>query len=76
MVMGAAYPPSGLPRLKLAYDNLVRARKMLLVGFGVANEGGKVGQEVRDMIVALEKEIGVFKQGMRNVLEDMPKRKT
>ncbi|KAJ4479084.1 hypothetical protein J3R30DRAFT_3702122 [Lentinula aciculospora] len=69
------YPPSGLPRLKLAYENLLRARKMLLIGFGVANEGGQVGKEVREMLVALEKEIGVFKQGVRNVLQDTPKLK-
>ncbi|KAF9060323.1 SET domain-containing protein [Rhodocollybia butyracea] len=77
--MGAglsAYPPSGLPRLKLAYDYLLRARKMLLVAFGVVNEGGQVGREVREMVVALEKEIGVFKQGVRNVLEDTPQQKS
>lgn len=69
------YPPSGLPRLKLAYETLLRARKMLLIGFGVTNEGGQVGKEVREMIVALEKEIGVFRQGIKNVLEDTPKLK-
>ncbi|KAJ3991212.1 hypothetical protein F5050DRAFT_1581798 [Lentinula boryana] len=69
----AIYPPSGLPRLQLAYQTLLRARKMLLIGFGVVNEGGQVGKEVREMIVALEKEIGVFKQGVRNVLEDTRK---
>ncbi|KAE9407296.1 SET domain-containing protein [Gymnopus androsaceus JB14] len=71
-----AYPPSGLPRLNLARDTLLRARNMLLVGFGTVNEGGQVGGEVREMIVALEKEIDVFKQGVRNVLEDRPKIKT
>ncbi|KAF8827284.1 hypothetical protein HHX47_DHR5000914 [Lentinula edodes] len=70
------YPPSGLPRLKLAYETLLRARKMLLIGFGVTNEGGQVGKEVREMIVALEKEIGVFRQGVKNVLEATPKSKT
>ncbi|KAJ3912452.1 hypothetical protein F5877DRAFT_54030 [Lentinula edodes] len=69
------YPPSGLPRLKLAYETLLRARKMLLIGFGVTNEGGQVGKEVREMIVALEKEIGVFRQGIKNVLENTPKSK-
>ncbi|KAE9387099.1 SET domain-containing protein [Gymnopus androsaceus JB14] len=54
-------------------DTLLRARNMLLVGFGTVNEGGQVGGEVREMIVALEKEIDVFKQGVRNVLEDRPK---
>ncbi|KAJ3823176.1 hypothetical protein F5880DRAFT_1482708 [Lentinula raphanica] len=67
------YPPSGLPRLQLAYQTLLRARTMLSIGFGVVNEGGQVGKEVREMIVALEKEIGVFKQGVRNVFEDTPR---
>ncbi|RDB18387.1 Histone-lysine N-methyltransferase ASHR1 [Hypsizygus marmoreus] len=63
------YPPSGAARLKLAYETLVRARKELMVGFGRVNEGGEVGREVREGIVALEKELGVWKQGVRNVLE-------
>ena len=67
-----SYPPSGPPRLKLAYETLVRARDELLIGFGRQNEGGQVGQGVRDDIVSLEKEIGVWKQGVRNVLEDSP----
>lgn len=67
------YPPSGPPRLKLAHDTLLRARNELLVGFGKKNEGGQVGKEVREGIVALEKEIGVWKQGVRNVLQDTPK---
>jgi SET and MYND domain-containing protein len=64
------YPPSGAPRLKLAYETLVRARSELLVGFGIQNEGGAVGRAVRESVVALEKELGVWKQGVRNVLED------
>lgn len=36
------YPSSGPPHLKLAYDTLRRARNALLVGFGVANDGGQV----------------------------------
>ncbi|KIK64823.1 hypothetical protein GYMLUDRAFT_258799 [Collybiopsis luxurians FD-317 M1] len=31
------YPPSGFLRLKLAYETLLRAREILLVGFGEAN---------------------------------------
>ncbi|KAH8833081.1 hypothetical protein DL96DRAFT_1694908 [Flagelloscypha sp. PMI_526] len=62
--------PSGPARLKLAYDVLVRARKELLVGFGKANEGGEVGREMRKLVVSLEKEIGVWKYGVRNVLQD------
>jgi len=66
------YPPSGPPRVKLAYETLVRARDELLIGFGRQNEGGKVGQGVRDDIVSLEKEIGVWKQGVRNVMKNSP----
>ena len=66
------YPPSGPPRLKLAYETLVRARDELLIGFGRKNGGGQVGQSVRDDIVSLEREIGVWKQGVRNVLKDSP----
>lgn len=64
------YPPSGPPRLKLAYDTLLRARNELLIGFGKANDGGQVGWEVRENIVSLEKEIGVWSQGVRNVRND------
>ncbi|KAF9458385.1 hypothetical protein BDZ94DRAFT_1226398 [Collybia nuda] len=67
------YPPSGPARLKLAYDTLVRATDELRVGFGVRNDGGQVGKEVRESAVALEKEIGVWKQGVRNVVEDTPR---
>ncbi|KAF5383006.1 hypothetical protein D9615_004885 [Tricholomella constricta] len=66
------YPPSGPPRLKLAYDTLLRARNELLVGFGTRNEGGQVGKDVREGIVALEKEIGVWRQGVKNVMHDLP----
>lgn len=64
------FPPSGPPRLKLAYDTLVRARNELHIGFGKANEGGQVSKEIRDIIVSLEKEIGVWSQGVRNVVND------
>ncbi|KAF8920146.1 SET domain-containing protein [Mucidula mucida] len=68
-----AYPPSGPPRLQMAHDTLMRARASLMIGFGRVNEGGRVGKEVRNLIASLEKEIGVFKQGVKNVLQDMPK---
>ncbi|KAK0183995.1 hypothetical protein F5146DRAFT_1076957 [Armillaria mellea] len=58
------YPPSGPPRLKLALDMFVRARHSLMIGFGMVNEGGEIGRH---------KEIGVWKQGVRNVLQDTPK---
>jgi len=64
------YPPSGPARLKLAHDTLVKARSELLVGFGAVNEGGEVGRQIRETVVALEKELAVWRQGVRNVLED------
>ncbi|KAK7457072.1 hypothetical protein VKT23_010373 [Stygiomarasmius scandens] len=73
MVASSSYPPSGPARLKLAYNTLLRAREMLKVGFGKDNEGGAVGKEVREMLASLEKEISVWKTGVRNALEDMPK---
>ncbi|KAG9311784.1 hypothetical protein JVU11DRAFT_8030 [Chiua virens] len=69
-----SFPPSGPTRLKVAYETLLKARNELLVGFGWENEGGEVGREVRENIVALEKELGVWATGVRNVLEDMPAR--
>ncbi|KAG6910722.1 hypothetical protein DXG01_008253 [Tephrocybe rancida] len=67
------YPPSGPPRLKLALDTMLRARNELLVGFGAWNGGGQAGKELREGIVALEKEVAVWKQGVKNVLQDTPK---
>ena len=71
--MGVApgYPPSGPTRVKLAYETLLRARAELLVGFGSgANEGGVVGRGVREMAAELEKEMQVWKAGVKNVLDD------
>ncbi len=67
------YPPSGPPRLKLALDTFMRARNSLMIGFGIVNGGGEIGRHVREAIVSLEKEIGVWKQGVQNVLQDTPK---
>lgn len=70
------YPPSGPNRLKLAQQTLVQARAELLVGFGGGkNEGGEVGREVRKQLVDVEKELGVWREGIRNALQDMPKEK-
>ncbi|KAG6379628.1 hypothetical protein JVT61DRAFT_10144 [Boletus reticuloceps] len=66
----ASFPPSGPTRLKLAYETLLKGREELLIGFGRENEGGEVGREVRENIVALEKELGVWTTGIRNALED------
>jgi len=68
----ATFPPSGPPRLKLAYETLLRARHELLIGFGKTNDGGQVGQDIREAIVSLEKEIGVWSQGVRNVIQNTP----
>lgn len=59
------FPPNGPVRLRLAFENLIQAKKELLIGFGTVNEGGRVGQEVRDIIVSLETEIGIWKDGVR-----------
>lgn len=67
------YPPSGPPRLRLAYETLVQAWGELRIGFGTKNEGGEVGKAIRENAVALEKELGVWKQGVRNVLEHTPR---
>ncbi|KAF4613860.1 hypothetical protein D9613_008115 [Agrocybe pediades] len=70
----APYPPSGPPRLKLAYETLVRARMELMIGFGGGkNEGGEVGKQVRQLAVDIEKELMVWKSGVRNALQDRPK---
>ncbi|KAI0319151.1 SET domain-containing protein [Amylostereum chailletii] len=69
---GNVYPPSGAPRLRLAYESLVQARAELLVGFGVRNEGGEVGREVREMVVRVERELAAWSQGVKNVLQDAP----
>lgn len=69
-----SFPPSGPTRLKISYETFLRARNELLVGFGRENEGGEVGREVRESIVALEKELGVWTTGVRNALEDQPVR--
>lgn len=66
-----AYPPSGPSRLRLALETLIRARAELLVGFGGgANEGGQVGREVREQIVRVEKELNVWRNGIRNAIQD------
>ncbi|KAI0777740.1 SET domain-containing protein [Trametes elegans] len=66
----ATFPPSGPQRLKLAYESLVRAHDEMLIGFGKENQGGLVGRDVRDAIVRLEKELGVWTSGIKNALED------
>jgi len=72
-VASSAFPPSGPQRLKLAYETAIKARNELLIGFGVCNEGGPVGREVREIIVAIETELGIWGQGVRQAIEEMPK---
>ncbi|KAH7907614.1 hypothetical protein BJ138DRAFT_1159733 [Hygrophoropsis aurantiaca] len=67
------FPPSGPLRLKAAYDALIRARNELTVGFGRANDGGETGTAVREAAMSIEKELGVWTQGIRNIREDTPK---
>ena len=67
------YPPSGPARLKLAYETLVGARAELMIGFGGKNEGGEVGREIRNQVAKIEKELMVWKSGIRNVWQDRPK---
>ena len=74
MMLPPSYPPSGPQRLKLAYETLRKARSELMIGFGGgSNEGGEVGQHVRRQVVELEKELGVWKTGIRNAYDDRPK---
>ena len=74
MMLPPTYPPSGPQRLKLAYKTLKKARSELMIGFGGgSNEGGEVGQHVRRQVVELEKELGVWKSGIRNAFDDGPK---
>lgn len=45
-----------------------------MVGFGGGkNEGGQVGMEVRKILVEIEKELGVWKEGIRDAIADLPK---
>ena len=64
------FPPSGPGRLKMAYETLLRAHGELLIGFGKGSQGGRVGIEVRELTVRLEKELGIWSEGVRNVIED------
>jgi hypothetical protein len=71
----SAFPPSGPARLRLACETLIRARDELLISFGERNDGGEVGREIREMVVRVERELGAWNQGVRNVIEDTPKSK-
>lgn len=70
------FPPHGPPRLKLAYQTLVQARSESVIGFGKANDGGRLGEELRESLVRIEKELGVWHEGVRNALEDVEMSRT
>lgn len=65
-----SFPPTGPPRVQLAFNNLVEAMKELTIGFGTGNNGGRVGEEVRKTIVSLETEIGIWKDGVRTAWKE------
>ncbi|OAX40443.1 SET domain-containing protein [Rhizopogon vinicolor AM-OR11-026] len=73
LAANVAFPPSGPPRLKAAYETLVRARNEVMIGFGRDNDGGELGRNIRETLVSLEKELGVWTQGIHNALQDLPK---
>ncbi|TDL19586.1 SET domain-containing protein [Rickenella mellea] len=65
-----AFPPTGEARLSLAKETLQRALGELHIAFGVKGEGGEVGKEVRNMLVDIERELGVWKTKVRGAVED------
>ncbi|KAL5498709.1 hypothetical protein ACEPAH_2064 [Sanghuangporus vaninii] len=62
--------PRGPARLKHAVEVLQQAYLEVCIAFGKVNGGGEVGNSVREMLVSLEKELGVWQNGIRNTLED------
>ena len=75
---GNVFPPTGAARLQLAINYLIEARKELLIAFGVGNEGGDVGKRVRETLIQLEAEMGIWKEGVKTAWKeqvvDRPKR--
>lgn len=72
------FPPVGAARLQLAINYLIEAHKELLVAFGVGKEGGEVGKKVRETLIQLETEMGIWKEGVKTAwkeqVTDRPKR--
>ncbi|KAL5476772.1 hypothetical protein ACEPAI_2958 [Sanghuangporus weigelae] len=62
--------PRGPTRLKRAVEVLQQAYLELCIAFGKVNGGGEVGKSVREMLVSLEKELGIWQSRIRNTLED------
>lgn len=59
------FPPAGAARLRLAINYLIEARKELLIAFGAGREGGDVGTRVRETLIQLEAEMGIWKEGVK-----------
>jgi len=72
------FPPTGAARLQLAINYLIEARRELLVAFGVEGGGGDVGKKVRETLIQLETEMGIWKEGVKTAWKeqvvDRPKR--
>ena len=72
------FPPTGAARLQLAINYLIEAHKELLIAFGAGNEGGDVGRRVRETLIQLEAELGIWKEGVKTAWKeqvvDRPKR--
>ena len=73
-----AFPPTGAARLQLAIKYLIEARKELLIAFGTETEGGDVGKKIRESLIQLEAEMGIWKEGVKvawkEQVADRPKR--
>jgi len=72
------FPPTGTARLQLAINYLIEARRELLVAFGVEQGGGDVGKKVRETLIQLEAEMGIWKEGVKTAwkeqVADRPRR--
>lgn len=72
------FPPTGAARLQLAINYLIEAHKELLIAFGAGTEGGDVGRKVRETLIQLEAEMGIWKEGVQTAWKeqvlDRPKR--
>ena len=64
------FPPTGAARLRLAINYLVEARKELLIAFGAVGEGGDVGKRVRETLIQLETEMGIWKEGVKTAWKE------
>ena len=64
------FPPTGAARLQLAINYLIEARKELLIAFGVGNGGGGVGEKIRETLIQLEAEMGIWKEGVKTAWKE------